>query len=97
MGFDLWFQSETDRAKRETEFHRTNSDDSIWFVALAKEQLALVTHNGFHGNSFLLTGFNWRKASVMLRPPIERILFSGQVQPAPKVFGASLYLPAFQK
>jgi len=25
------------------------------------------------------------------------ILFSGQVQPAPKAFGASLYLPAFRK
>jgi hypothetical protein len=25
----------------------------IWFVALAKEQLTLVTHDWFHGRSFL--------------------------------------------
>ena len=29
--------------------------------------------------------------------PAMPILFSGQVQPAPRAFGASLYLPAFRK
>jgi hypothetical protein len=31
---------------------RPDTDDSIWFIALAKEQLALVTHNWFHRISF---------------------------------------------
>jgi hypothetical protein len=31
---------------------RSNSNQTIWFVALAKEQLALVTHYGSHGISF---------------------------------------------
>ena len=32
---------------------RSDSNDSIRFVALAKEQLALVTENGFHGFPFV--------------------------------------------
>ena len=35
-------------------------------------------------------------ASNALAPPMP-VLFSRQVQPAPKAFGASLYLPAFHK
>jgi hypothetical protein len=54
--FDLWFQTEANRAKREIQFHRADSDDTIWFVALAKEQLALVTEYGLHGISFRLGG-----------------------------------------
>jgi hypothetical protein len=50
--FDLWFQTEAHRAKREIQFHRADSDDTIWFVALAKEQLALIAENGLHGASF---------------------------------------------
>ena len=39
----------------------------------------------YQANALLLsygTDLNWRKASVMLRPPFDRILFSRQVQPA---------------
>jgi hypothetical protein len=31
---------------------RSNLNDSIWFVALAKEQLALIANDWFHGPSF---------------------------------------------
>jgi hypothetical protein len=46
------FQTEAHRAKYKIQFHRANSDDTIWFVALAKEQLTLVTEHWFHGISF---------------------------------------------
>jgi hypothetical protein len=58
MGFafmccDLWFHSEAHRAKNEVQLRRRlDSDDTIWFVALAKEQLALMTDDWFHGISF---------------------------------------------
>src|SRR6266576_3719376 len=51
--FDLWFQTVAHRAKRETQFHRAGSDDAIWFIALAKEQLALIAANGLHRAPFL--------------------------------------------
>jgi hypothetical protein len=50
--FDFWFQTEAHRAKREFQFHGADSDDTTWFVALAKEQLALIAENGLHGTSF---------------------------------------------
>jgi hypothetical protein len=50
--FDLWFQTEAHRTEREVQFHRADSDDTTWFVALANEQLALVAENGLHGISF---------------------------------------------
>jgi hypothetical protein len=49
--FDLRFHSETDRAEDKVQLPRLDSD-TIWFVALAKEQLALIAENGLHGISF---------------------------------------------
>lgn len=43
MTFDLGFQSEA---------HRADAEDTIRFVALAKEQLALVADYGLHVISF---------------------------------------------
>ena len=54
VDFDLWFRTKSDRAEDESQFRRTDSDDTIWFVALAKEQLALVTDNRSHWFSFRL-------------------------------------------
>jgi len=51
MCFDLRFQSETHRAEDKVQLRRLDSD-TIWFVALAKEQLALIAENGLHGSSF---------------------------------------------
>jgi hypothetical protein len=49
----LIFRTGARRAKQQVPLYgRSNSDDSNWFVALAKEQLTLVTHDGFHGISF---------------------------------------------
>jgi hypothetical protein len=46
IGFDLWLQAEAHRTKAETQLRRrANSDDTIWFVALAKEQLAFVAND----------------------------------------------------
>jgi hypothetical protein len=81
-GYDFWFYSETHRAKFEIQFHRADSEDTIWFVALSKEQLALIAENGLHGISFSLRVIKWRKASVTLRPRRVPILFSRQAQPA---------------
>jgi hypothetical protein len=67
--FDLWFQSKAGRAKRETEFHRTDSDCTVRFIALAKEQLASVTNNWSHRTSFLLLMVNDRLQMVR----VERI------------------------
>jgi len=53
--FDLRFQAEAHRTKHEIQFHPANSADSAdtnWFVALAKEQLALGA-KGFHGIPFV--------------------------------------------
>ena len=48
--FDLWFQSETHRMKDEVQLRRRlDSEDSVWPIALAKEQWAATTENGFHG------------------------------------------------
>jgi hypothetical protein len=52
MRFDLRFQAEANRTKRETQFHRADSDDTVGFVALAEEQLALVAENGLHDVPF---------------------------------------------
>jgi hypothetical protein len=51
--FDLRFHSKTHRAKDKTQFRRLDPE-AIRLVALAKEQLALITENGFHGTSFRL-------------------------------------------
>src|SRR5690242_7495258 len=41
--FNLWFDSESHRAKDDVEFRgRFDPDNTIWFIALAKEQLALI-------------------------------------------------------
>jgi len=51
--FDLRFQSEAHRSKNEPQLRlRIDSNDTIRFVALAEEQLALVSANGLHGISF---------------------------------------------
>src|ERR1035437_2109766 len=49
---DFWLQTETHRTKDENEFRRANSEDLIWFVAPANEQLAAITDYRFHGISF---------------------------------------------
>jgi hypothetical protein len=50
----LWFHAEPVRgAEHEIELRGwPDSNDTMWFVALAKEQLALITENGLHGISF---------------------------------------------
>jgi hypothetical protein len=48
----LWFQTEAHRTKFKIQLRRADSDDTIWFVALAKEQFALVAENGLHVISF---------------------------------------------
>jgi hypothetical protein len=48
----LWFQTEAHRAEDEVQLRRADLDDTTWFVALAKEQLALIAENGLHGISF---------------------------------------------
>ena len=37
--FDFWFLPEPGRAEGEPQFHRLDSNSTIWFVALAREQL----------------------------------------------------------
>src|ERR1700722_3700303 len=79
----LWLDAESSRGP---ESHNNfwdwpEANDSSRLVTLAKEQLALITDDRFHGIPFV-AGLIWRKASVMLRPPGKRILFSGQAQPA---------------
>jgi hypothetical protein len=49
---DFWFQPETHRTKNETHPRRPNSEDTIWFVALAKEQPTLVWEQWLHGTFF---------------------------------------------
>jgi hypothetical protein len=47
---NFWFQAETNRAKDEVQLRRRlDSEDKIWPIGLAKEQLASVTEHGFHG------------------------------------------------
>ena len=54
MCFDLWFHSEAHPAEDEVQLrHRVDAEDTIWFVAPAREQLALVTGGGFHGFPFV--------------------------------------------
>src|SRR5947209_18210568 len=76
--FDFRFHSEAHRLEAEIQLRAgADSDDTIRFIALTKEQLALITDYGFHRISFGLVvnnwptrvaGEKWRKASVMLRP-----------------------------
>ena len=69
IGFDLRFESETDRAEGEIQLHaRFDSDYTIWFVALAKEQLALISENGFHGISFRLRVLKFSGATGLCGP-----------------------------
>src|SRR5258706_258497 len=52
--FNSWFQSETHRPKYKFQpRRRTDSEDTFWFVALAKEQVALITEYGFHWFPFV--------------------------------------------
>jgi len=46
-----------------------NANGTTWLVAPAKEQLALITENGFMSFPFV-KGLNWRRASVTLRPRV---------------------------
>jgi hypothetical protein len=51
--FDAWFASKSNRAKYEVQLRAwADSEDSVWSVALSKEQLALISENGSHGTSF---------------------------------------------
>jgi hypothetical protein len=50
--FKFWFDAKSfRRAKNNVQFRdRAEAQETIWFVALAKEQLALVTDDWFHGS-----------------------------------------------
>ena len=53
LGCDFWFQSEAHGAEAKLHLRRrTDSDNTIWLIALAKEQLALIADNRFHVISF---------------------------------------------
>jgi hypothetical protein len=47
----LWFNAETvDRAEHQVQLcRRSDSDEALWLVAAAKQQLALIAQNGFMG------------------------------------------------
>jgi hypothetical protein len=45
---DLWFDSESHRAKNKPHLHRANSNNTAWLVTAPWEQLALETDNWFH-------------------------------------------------
>ena len=52
--FKLWFQTElTHETKSDAGLGRwSDMDETIRFIALAKEQLALIADDGLHGISF---------------------------------------------
>ena len=51
--FDFRFCYESHRSKDKVQLsHRLDSYDTIWLVALANEQFALIAGNRFHGISF---------------------------------------------
>lgn len=50
---DLWLQPEAHGTKTELQLHRSDSEDTIWFIALAEEQLTLITENGLHVVPFI--------------------------------------------
>ena len=53
IGCDFRFQSEAHGAEAKLQLRgRADSDNTIWFIALAKEQLALIADNRFHVISF---------------------------------------------
>ena len=54
QAFDLRFHSETNRTERKAQFRRTETENTVWFDALAEEQLALIADGIFHGSSFHL-------------------------------------------
>jgi hypothetical protein len=58
IGGHFWFHSKPHRAKCENQFPRLDSE-AIRLVALAKEQLALITENWFHNFPFVEVK-NWR-------------------------------------
>jgi hypothetical protein len=60
--FHLRFHTETHRAKFNMQFRRADSD-AIRFVALAKEQLTLVTDDEFHGTPFCTLRVQWPTAN----------------------------------
>jgi hypothetical protein len=52
QNFDFRFQTEAHRAKFKMQLRRLDSDNATWLIALAKEQLALITQDRSHGISF---------------------------------------------
>lgn len=54
IGINLRFHAKPHRPEAEAQLSRADAKDAIWFVALPKEQLALITDDGFHGISFRL-------------------------------------------
>jgi hypothetical protein len=53
--FDPGFHPEANRAKAEAQpGDRFDAEDTIWFVALAKEQLTLIANDRFHGIPFVV-------------------------------------------
>jgi hypothetical protein len=87
--FEFWFQTEPDGSEGELEFHRTNPEGAAWFVALAKEQLALIAKNGLHGIPFIM--------GLKLVKGVGNAPTSAHADPVFETGAASLYLPAFQK
>jgi hypothetical protein len=57
MSFDLWLHSKSHRTKCDIQLRRLDSD-TLWFVALTKEQLASISKNGLHGLSFRFNCFS---------------------------------------
>jgi hypothetical protein len=54
IGIDLGFHAKPHRPEAEAQLGRADAKDATWFVALPKEQLALITDDGLHGFSFRL-------------------------------------------
>ena len=49
----VWFRTGARRSKRATLHGWSDSNNSHWFIALAKEQLALITDDRFHRSSLV--------------------------------------------
>jgi hypothetical protein len=49
----LWFQTEAHWTKAEFQLRRADSDETFWAIALAEEQLTLITENGLHVVPFI--------------------------------------------
>jgi len=77
------------RARTEHEVRlnaRAESDDTFWFVALAKEQTALITDDWFHGIPFVaINGFRFQRLAMLLLHHAAVLLIGGtELNPYPE-------------